>query len=109
MAWHPHLLLRGTTYHYRREVPVDLQAHYAPAREITFSLRTNDRREAVQKARREAVRLDEEFARIRARANAEVRSVISDAEVDRVVQTYLHEVLGADEAKRFQGSGDDGL
>jgi integrase len=109
MASHPHLLVRGTTYHYRRKVPVDLLAHYAPAREITFSLRTKDRREAVQKARREAVRLDEEFARVRAMARAEVRSVIAEAEVDRVVQTYLHEVLGADEAKRFQGSGDDGL
>lgn len=109
MASHPHLLLRGTTYHYRRKVPADLLAHYAPAREITFSLRTRDRREAVQKARREAVRLDEEFARIRAMAKSEARSVISDAEVDRVVQTYLHEVLGADEAKRFQGSDDADL
>ncbi len=82
---------------------MDLLAHYAPAKEITFSLRTKDRREAVEKARREAVRLDKEFAQIRAMAKAEVRSVVSDVEVDRVVQTYLHEVLGADEAKAVPG------
>ncbi len=109
MASHPHLLKRGTTYHYRRKVPVDLLGHYAPAREITFSLRTKDLREAVKNARREAVRLDEEFAKIRGMAKAEVRSVVSDVEIERVVQTYLHEVLGADEAKRFQGSHDAGL
>lgn len=89
------------------QVPADLLGHYAPRREITFSLKTSSYPEAVEKARKEAVRLDQEFARVRARAEA--RSIISEDEVNRLVQAYRHESLAADEMARLQGTQDADL
>lgn len=81
LAKHPHLIQRGSTWHYRRKIPGDLVDLYRPKREITFSLGTKVYAEAVALSRKESVKLDEEFARHRAYANAKPVSVISENEV----------------------------
>jgi hypothetical protein len=44
---HPRLARRGRVYWFRAKVPVDLRAHYAPKKEITYSLRVTDPKEAL--------------------------------------------------------------
>lgn len=60
-----HMVRRGATYHYRRRIPTDLVDALDGKREVTFSLKTKDQREAAARARRESVRLDDEWAAIR--------------------------------------------
>ena len=109
MAKHPRLTRRGTVYWFRAKVPVDLQNHYAPKKEITFSLRTRDPREALEKVRLEGVRLDQEFAAARRKLKAKPSSVISEAEVQRLGALWLHRLLQEDEELRFHGFGDEEL
>lgn len=106
MAKHPRLMLRGTVYYFRAKVPVDLLEDYSPKREICFSLRTRDPREALEKVRIESVRLDQEFAAQRRKLAAQPLSTISDAEADRLGALHLHRLLYEDEELRFQGTGD---
>jgi hypothetical protein len=60
-----YLMPRGTTYYYRRRVPVDLLDHFSPKKEFFQSLKTSVRREAEIRARAKAVEHDKEFERIR--------------------------------------------
>ena len=60
-----HLIKRGSRYSIRRKIPVDLQSHYGRT-EIVKALGTSDRREAEQLCRVAGVKLDEEFASVRA-------------------------------------------
>lgn len=55
-----HLLLRGATYHYRRRVPLPL-IERAGKREITFSLKTSDLKEARKKRDLEDVKFNALF------------------------------------------------
>lgn len=48
MPNHPRLYRRGTTYYHRAAVPKDIADSY-PKSEETFSLRTRDPREALQR------------------------------------------------------------
>jgi integrase len=57
------LHLRQGTYYLRREIPADLKASYAPAKEIWRSLRTKNKAEAVRRLHEEMTRLNDEFAR----------------------------------------------
>jgi integrase len=60
-----HLFKRGSTYYFRRRIPKDLAAHYGGRLEVSVSLRTTSRNEAVRFARLAGVRLDEEFSQHR--------------------------------------------
>ena len=89
-------------YQYRRKLPTDLQTHYGK-KEIKFSLKTSDYREACQKASLESVRLDEEFATIRRQLAAEEITTLSDLEIGRIAQLYTHYLLSDDEqARRYR-------
>jgi len=57
-----------TSYHYRRRIPLDLVAHYG-RKELAYSLGTSNYRQACDKARAEAHKLDVEFAEVRNRAS----------------------------------------
>ena len=57
------LHLRRGTYYLRREIPADLKASYAPAKEIWRSLRTKNKAEAVRRLHEEMARLNDEFTR----------------------------------------------
>jgi integrase len=57
------LHLRQGTYYLRREIPADLKANYAPAKEIWRSLRTKNKAEAIRRLHEEMARLNDEFTR----------------------------------------------
>ncbi|MFC5427556.1 DUF6538 domain-containing protein [Paraburkholderia denitrificans] len=60
-----HLDKRGNVYYIRRRVPIDLVPVLGKS-EVSKSLRTRDRDEAKARCRLEDVRLDEEWAKLRA-------------------------------------------
>lgn len=94
-------------YYFRAKVPVDLSQHYAPKREITFSLRTRDPREALERVRLESVKLDQEFAAARRLRDAELQTLLSDTEIERIIAIFMHEELDQDENQRLGLTGDD--
>ncbi len=64
-----YVFLRSGTYYFRRVIPLDLRSAFEGRKEIVFSLRTKDRRQAARLGRLEAVKWDELFdARRAARA-----------------------------------------
>ena len=56
---------RGAVYYIRVRVPSDLLDYYAPKKEITYSLKTKDPREAKRKGNLERVKSDQQFAEAR--------------------------------------------
>lgn len=108
MAKCPGVRRRAGTTHwwFRRRIPQDLLEHYHPKKEIAFSLETSDHRTACEKARVEFVRLDQEFTEVRAKLTAEVRTEISDVEMDRLALMLEHSMLKADEEIRLGGLSD---
>ncbi|MEM8590806.1 MAG: DUF6538 domain-containing protein [Pseudomonadota bacterium] len=100
MATHPRLKKRGSVYYFRARVPVDLLEHYAPRKEITFSLRTSDPGKALEKVRVEAVKLDQEFAAARRCVHEQPIIEISDVEAERLGALVLHNLLKEDEESR---------
>jgi len=125
-----HLQRRGSSgnYYFRVRIPSDLLEVYAPKKEIVFSLKTKDPKEAKARCRVEAVRIDQEFEEHRRRLELERRQQeqlaqaqgtgeasspaasltdlgsIPDYELDRLAVLYLHEVLAHDEQERAAGS-----
>jgi integrase len=77
--------------------------HYAPKKEISFSLGTKDLNEALEKVHVEAVKLDQEFASARRRAREQPTTEISDVEIERLGALQLHSLLKEDEEARFEG------
>jgi hypothetical protein len=106
VAKHPRLMRRGAVYWFRAKVPVELLAAYSPKKEITFSLRTKDHKEALVRVRIESVKLDQEFAALRANEAAALRTSISEAEIERLAALHYHIMLDEDEETRVFGSGD---
>jgi integrase len=96
----------STHWWFRRRIPQDLLVHYHPKKEIAFSLETADYRTACEKARMEFVRLDQEFVEVRAKLNAEIRTEISDVEVERLAMMLEHSMLQADDEIRQEGLDD---
>ena len=60
-----HLSLRGKNFYIRRRIPTELIEHYG-RKEIVRSLGTSNRKEAERLCRIEGVKLDHEFASVRA-------------------------------------------
>lgn len=56
-----YLTKRGATYYFRRVIPEELRGAFKGKRELTFSLRTKDPREAAKRCRLEAVKSDKLF------------------------------------------------
>lgn len=106
VARHTRLTRRGTVYWFRAKVPTDLRDQYGRKREITFSLRTKDPREALEKVRIESVKLDQEFKELRRRRTAEPVATLSDAEIERLAAIYRHQILEEDEEARIEGLDD---
>ena len=59
------IVRRGAVYYIRVRVPSDLLDYYAPKKEITYSLKTKDPREAKRKGNLERVKIDQQFAEAR--------------------------------------------
>jgi hypothetical protein len=109
MTGHTRLYRRGATYYHRAVVPKDIISSYGK-REETFSLRTKDRAEALQRVRVEAVRVDKLFAKYR-RDQAGIKPTapkpaLSELTIDQIARTkraYLHYLLDEDEDIRLDG------
>jgi integrase len=56
-----HILKRGSVYTYRRRIPQHLQADYSGRAEVTRTLKTKDRADALRLARALSVQLDQEW------------------------------------------------
>lgn len=106
---HPRLTRRGAVYWFRAKVPVDLRDDYAPKREITYSLRTKNPREALEKVRIESVKLDQEFNRLRRLKAAQPQDSLSEAEIERLAAIYLNRLLTEDDELRLEGAADEDL
>lgn len=99
------LMRRGSRYYFRARVPVDLLDHYAPRKEITFSLKTSDRKVAVERVHVESLKLDQEFEALRLRCAAEQVAELSDDLIKQLSTAYLSKMLTADEdirRRRFE-------
>lgn len=64
-----HITKREAVYYFRRKTPADLLTAYG-RRETIYSLGTTDKREALERARAESVKLDKVFARLRSESKA---------------------------------------
>ncbi|HQS44095.1 MAG TPA: site-specific integrase, partial [Methylotenera sp.] len=89
-------------YYYRARVPADLQQHYGKA-ERWISLRTKEQHQANQKATIEQLKLDQEYAHLRAMQLAMPSQDISDDELERIALIWSAEALEEDEADRLDG------
>jgi len=86
-------------YYYRQRVPIDLQSHFGRA-ELRRSLRTADPREARRRVKLEAARASETFERMR-------RDVMTNDELRRIADEYLHSTLNYCEELRGRGDVPD--
>lgn len=92
----------SNNYYYRARIPSDLVSHFG-REEIMFSLRTKDLREANSKATIEQLKLDQEYAHLRAMKASTPIGDISDAELERIALIWSAELLEEDEAERLEG------
>jgi len=104
MAKHPRMTLRKGTrnWQFRAKIPVDLQEIYGK-KEITYSLRTANYQEALEKTRIASVKLDQEFAEKRRQRDAQAIEKLSEIEVERITAIWRHDALQADEESRING------
>lgn len=121
MSLSSNIVRRGAVYYIRVRVPSDLLDYYAPKKEITYSLKTKDPREAKRKGNLERVKIDQQFAEARrngqvhgqpatvastspstnpSSSNAESSLLLSPLEIERLSLLYLHHALADDEASR---------
>lgn len=89
-------------YYYRARIPTDLQQHFGKA-ERWVSLRTKDPHQANQKATIEQLKLDQEYAHLRAMQSATPTQDISNDELERIALIWSTELLEEDEAERLEG------
>lgn len=89
-------------YYYRARIPTDLQQHFGKA-ERWVSLRTKDLNQANQKATIEQLKLDQEYAHLRAMQSALPSQDISNDELERIALIWTAEILEEDEADRLEG------
>lgn len=99
----------SSSLYYRARIPTDLQSHYGSTHK-TVSLRTSDRRTANEKANVLRLKLDQEYASIRATLGATPAHDVSDEELERIALLWLVDELAEDQQYRTNGDYlDDGL
>lgn len=110
MYRHPRLHQRGGTFYFRAKVPLDL-LHAYPGLEIKFSLRTKDRKQALQLVQLESLRVEREFEKLRSEqlvAHAPLTLVTSiDQEfITGITTSFLRDALEVDTDIRTGDMGD---
>lgn len=99
---------RGAVYYFRGMIPKDLHVLYG-RKEIVYSLKTKDAREARRLARQASVTIDAEFEARRIQRPPErprTLSVLDDATIHGLCDTWRHECLSGDVWSRAQGLSD---
>ena len=101
-SW-PMLMLRGTTYYFRRTVPLSLRPLLNGKREIRKSLHTSDLDEAKLLSLREGQQVERELQALRKRAER------AQTDLDAFARQYQFRALAEDaEERRADTRTDDG-
>ena len=99
-----YLETRGGVHWYRRRIPHDLISEYGGQREIRCSLKTSNKKAAIQLARLKSVELDGEFERKRKeRGPLQTPTELTDAQIRRVCALWQRSVLETDDQNRMGG------
>ncbi|MDO9631154.1 MAG: hypothetical protein Q7I92_04555, partial [Humidesulfovibrio sp.] len=97
----------SSNWYYRRRVPLDLVQHYGRTM-LTLSLGISNHREACDKARAEAHRLDLEFAQLRERLTAGAATQptpqLTQAQAQELAARWMHETLTEAEEARARST-----
>lgn len=132
MCLHTHIQRRGTSgiYYIRRRIPNDLLPFFAPKKEIARSLKTKDPKEAKERGRLEAIKIDQQFATAyRTLEQGQAHNAPSEAapesgtphpttppqasltqlEIERLALLHLHTALAEDEDARDNPKNPDAL
>jgi DNA-binding GntR family transcriptional regulator len=111
MSRQPRLFRRGAVYYFRAAIPRDLQAIYGK-REIIYSLKTRDHREAERLVRQASASLDNEFDEKRARPTLvePLRlSLADESAISHICDLWRHQCLNGDAFNRSSLLTDDEL
>lgn len=107
---YPWLTVRGRTFYLRAPVPLDIQESFGRA-EIWKSLRTQERKAAIERLRVESAVIVEQFEKHRkrqSRINQPTLSELTEAQLKAAADTYFAHLLGEDEDLRESGfEGED--
>ncbi|MEP3231927.1 MAG: DUF6538 domain-containing protein [Hyphomicrobiales bacterium] len=102
VSGHTRLYRRGAVYYHRAAVPVDIAETYGK-REETFSLKTKDHPEALQKVRIAAVEVDAKFEahrrHIASSSGPKIDKLTRD-QLDAIKAVYYHHLLDEDDDTR---------
>lgn len=98
---------RGSIYYFRAMIPKELQEHYSK-KEVVYSLRTKDRKEASRLVRLASAKLDAEFEAIQKPINPanQQLTVLDESTVRSICDLWKHECLEGDVWYRSQGLSD---
>lgn len=96
----------SANFRLRVKIPVDLLAYYHPKKELTFSLGTSIREEACARGTVKRGQVLQEFQAIRSKRDAEVRTSLSEAEMDHFALLLQHSMLKANDEIRINGQED---
>lgn len=109
MPGHTRLYRRNAVYYHRAAIPTDIADTY-PKTEETFSLRTKDYAEALQRVRVAAVEVDRRFAAHRAEVQRHAEwqarthaSELSPKQIKDIEAAYYAHLLDEDEETRLEG------
>jgi hypothetical protein len=95
-----YLTKRGATYYFRRVIPEELRPAFGGKRELTYSLKVKDRKEAARLVRLEAVKTDAEFERASERLDVGLVSG-KQAGVDSVRKQALSQQHDTQEIRQY--------
>ncbi|SFM54424.1 Site-specific recombinase XerC [Pleomorphomonas diazotrophica] len=105
MTTYPWLALRGRKFYLRAPVPQDIRETFGKA-EITKSLRTSDRKEAIARLWKEAAIVQATFEshrRALARLHQPPLAELTDAQIKAIGDAYYANLLEEDESVRLEG------
>lgn len=106
---YPWLHKRSSTYYLRAPVPVDIRQAFG-RKEVWRSLKTSDKKIAVQRLRELTPKVLEEFKRCKAVADTAVSEVIHELtaeQLNHIEACYYQYILDEDDEMRLIGFGDE--
>lgn len=104
-----YLVKRGGVYWFRRKIPIELVPFYDGKKEITFSLRTKDQKQAKEKAQFEALKSSQEFSHKAALLRSAPVDQLSADEIGRIAELYYAHLLEEDEEARLEEAAAGGV
>ncbi len=101
LSYYPGLIQRGSVFHYRKRVHTDIVGSFG-RREIWTSLGTGNRPEAVKRARRVAVELDNKFD-VHRHGQAEPFQVkeLSQKAINKLAEFFCQQVVNEHDKSRY--------